>query len=387
MTAGFVGMMAGFTSSVALVFQAAMAAGATDAQISSWLLSLGLGIATTCIGLSIKYKAPILIGWSTPGAALLITSLQGVSMPEAIGAFMVSALLTLALGTSGLFERIMDYIPRPLVSAMLAGILFKFGLDVFVALEHRFTLVFTMILTYLIGKRCAPRYAILAVMCVGLSIAKFKGLLNLQDVHLMLSNPIFTAPQFTFSSIIGVALPLFVVTMTSQNLPGTAVLKSNGYQPPISPILKWLGLTNFLFSAFGCYAICLAAITGAICAGEEADENPSNRYKATIFAGICWVLAGLFGATIVALFAEFPKEITASLAGLAIMSTIGSSLNSALEKESYREPALITILVTASGVSFLGIGSAFWGLLAGAGCLFALNGFQSPQTKAISPTK
>lgn len=372
-TAGFVGMMVGFTSSIALIFQAARAAGANDAEISSWMLALGLSIAISCISLSLRYRAPILIGWSTSGAALLITSLAGATMPEAIGAFIFSGALTLLAGITGIFERVMVHIPRSLAAAMLAGVLIRFGINVFALMDQQFILVFTMFLTYLIGKQLMPRFVIPTVLVVGLVVAKILGLLNLTGIHLSLSKPIFTTPTFTWPSLLSIGLPLFIVTMTSQNLPGTTVLKANGYEPPISKIISWVGLSTIIFAPFGCFSVCLAAITSAICAGEEADSDPAQRYKATVFAGYCWIVFGLFGATVVALFSTFPKEIITSLAGLALLSTIGNSLKTALEIDSQRESALITILISASGVSLLGIGAAFWGLTAGILALFIFN--------------
>ncbi|WP_133130843.1 benzoate/H(+) symporter BenE family transporter [Legionella yabuuchiae] len=365
MTAGFIGMMVGFTSSIALIFQAARMTGANEAEISSWLLALGVSIAITCIGLSLRYRTPILVGWSTPGAALLIGSLSGISLSEAIGAFIFSAGLTILAGVTGIFERVMAHIPRSLASAMLAGILISFGMNIFSAMQEQFLVVFSMFLTYLVGKRFMPRFVILAVLFVGLLVAKLTGILHLNQVHLTISKPIFTVPVFTFSSLVSIGLPLFLVTMTSQNLPGTAILKANGYEPPISPIISWIGLVSLVFAPFGCFSINLAAITAAICASSQADLDPSKRYKATIFAGLCWIVFGVFGATVVALVAAFPQQVIIALAGLALLSTIGNNLKSALEEEAHREPALITILVSASGISFLRIGSAFWGLVAG----------------------
>lgn len=365
MAAGFVAVLVGFTSSAAIVFQAATTAGASPAEISSWLFALGLSIASTCIGLSLYYRKPILTGWSTPGAVLLVTSLSGVPMPEAIGAFMFAAFLTILAGTTGLFEKIMVHIPRALTSAMLAGILLHFGMNVFISMQDQFSLVCTMLVTYLIGKRHFPRYVIILVLIAGVVTAAIQGLFQLDNVHFAFSTPIFTRPVFTLSTLISVGIPLFIVTMTSQNVPGIAVINASGYKPPISPLITWTGISTLIFAPFGCYSISLAAITAAICTGEEADSNPANRYKSTLIAGLCWLLIGSFGATIVALFFAFPKELTLTIAGLAIFSTIGSSLKTAMEEETQREPAVITILVSASGISLLGIGAAFWGLFAG----------------------
>jgi len=373
MTAGFVGVLVGFTSSAVLVFQAATMAGATQAEISSWVLALGLGIALTSIGLSLRYKVPVLTGWSTPGAALLVTSLSGVSMPEAIGAFIFAALLTILSGVTGIFEKVMSHIPRSLTSAMLAGILLHFGTNVFVSMQDQFALVSAMFIVYLIGKRFVPRYVIVLVLLLGIAIASAEGLFHLDNVHLAFAIPIFTVPVFTLSTLISVGIPLFIVTMTSQNIPGTAVINASGYYPPISPLITWTGLATLLLAPFGNYSVCLAAITAAICTGKEADSNPANRYKATVFAGICWIFIGLFGATVVSLFAAFPKELVLAIAGIALLTTIGNSLKVALDHEVQREPALITILVSASGISILGIGAGFWGLVAGVASLFLLS--------------
>lgn len=364
-TAGFVAVLVGFTSSAVIVFQAATTAGASPAEISSWLFALGFSLSTTCIGLSLYYKMPILTGWSTPGAALLVTSLSGITMPEAIGAFIFAALLTILSGVTGLFQKVMDHIPRSLTSAMLAGILLHFGMNVFTAMQNQAVLVCSMLVMYLIGKRFFPRYVIILVLIVGIIIASAQGLFHIENCHLSLASPIFTIPKFSLAALISVGIPLFIVTMTSQNIPGIAVLNTSGYKPPISPVIGWTGFATLLFAPFGCYSISLAAITAAICSGKEADNNPSERYKATIFAGLCWLGIGTFGATVVAVFFAFPSELILAIAGLALFGTIGSSLKVALDAESQREPAIITILVSASGLSLLGIGAAFWGLIAG----------------------
>ncbi len=374
-TAGFIAVIIGFTSSAVLVFQAASTAGATPAEVSSWLFALGFSIGATCIGLSLYYRMPILIGWSTPGAALLIVSLSGVTMPEAIGAFIFAAVLTIIAGASGFFEKIMMRIPPALTSAMLAGILLHFGLNIFKAMQDQVILVGVMLLTYLFGKRYFPRYAIIFVFLVGICIAKMEGLFQLDHFNFTFTFPLFTYPTFSIPTLISVGLPLFLVTMTSQNMPGIAVLNASGFKPPITPLISWIGLANLLFAPFGCYSISLTALTAAICASKEIEANPGSRYKSTIFAGFCWLAIGIFGAAIVTLFFAFPKELLLAIAGLALIGTLGSSLKSALEEDSQREPALVTILVSASGLTFFGIGAACWGLLAGALSSVILNGF------------
>ncbi|WP_313953259.1 benzoate/H(+) symporter BenE family transporter [Accumulibacter sp.] len=372
LVAGFVAVLVGFTSSAVIVFQAAQTLHATAAEIASWMCALGFAMGLTSIALSLRFRVPVLTAWSTPGAAMLITSAAGVSMPEAIAAFLVSAALIAISGFSGWFERMIDRIPISIASGMLAGVLLRFGLDAFLAMERQFALVFPMFCTYLIGRRLLPRYAIVLTLLLGVGIAATQGLLRVDEIRLELARPVFTAPVFSWAALIGVALPLYVVTMASQNVPGVAVIRAAGYQVPISPLIGWTGATNLLVAPFGGFAVNLAAITAAICMGREAHENPDKRYVAAVAAGGFYLLIGLFGATVGSLFLAFPKELVLAIAGFALLGTIGSGLTAALALETEREPALLTFLVTASGITLAGIGSAFWGLLAGVAALLVL---------------
>jgi benzoate membrane transport protein len=364
--AGFVTVLVGYTSSAVIVFQAARASGGGPADIASWMWALGLGMGVTCIGLSLRYRVPVVTAWSTPGAALLATSAVGLPMPAMIGAFLVSAALMVIAGATGWFERGMSRIPVPLASGMLAGVLLRFGLDAFVAMKTQLALGLAMFAFYLVGRRLWPRYAVVGVLALGVAIAQARGLLHLDAVRLELARPIFTAPTFSVSALFGVAIPLFVVTMASQNVPGVAVLRASGYgATPISPLITWTGLATVVAAPFGGYALNLAAITAAICMGREAHEDPARRYVAAVAAGAFYVLLGLFAATVGALFAAFPRELVWSVAGLALFNTIGGGLAAAVADPDHREPALVTFLVTASGLSLFGVGAAFWGLVAG----------------------
>ncbi len=363
--AGFVTVLVGFTSSAVIVFQAAQTLGASEAEIGSWMLALGLGMGITCTGLSLRYKVPIATAWSTPGAAMLTTTAAGIPMSEAVGAFLVSAVLITICGFSGWFERAMNKIPVSIASGMLAGILLRFGLEVFTTMQTQFLMVFSMFCAYLICRRLLPRYAVIAALLVGTAIASLQGLMHFETVRLQFGQPIFTMPQWSVRAMVGVALPLFVITMVSQNVPGVAVIRASGYRVPVSPLIGWTGAATLLLAPFGGYAINLAAISAAICLGREAHEDPARRYIAAIAAGFFYALIGLFGGTVSAVFAAFPKELVLAIAGLALLGTIGGSLTAALNDEKTREPALLTFLVTASGVSLLGIGSAFWGLAVG----------------------
>ena len=370
--AGFVTVLVGFTSSAVIVFQAAQALGASQAEISSWMWALGLGMGITCIVLSLRYRMPVVTAWSTPGAAMLMTSSAGLPLSDAIGAFVLSALLMMAAGFSGVFERMLGRIPVSLASGMLAGVLLRFGLDVFVAMDTRPGMALTMFMVYLLGRRLLPRYAVIVTLLVGIAFALGQGLLRSGDLQLELARPVFTTPTLSLAAVFGIALPLFIVTMTSQNVPGVAVIRASGYHVPISPVIGWTGVANVLLAPFGAYALNLAAITAAICMGREAHEDPERRYVAAMAAGALYVLVGLFGATVAALFAAFPKELIMAIAGIALFATLGNSLAAALREDNDREPALIAFLVTASGLTVFGIGSAFWGLLAGVLTLLVL---------------
>ena len=363
--AGFVTVLVGFTSSAALVFQAGHAVGATPAQMASWMWALGIGMGVTCIVLSLRYRVPVVTAWSTPGAAMLITSASGVPMAEAIGAFIVCAVLMAVSGFSGWFERALKRIPLSLASGMLAGVLLRFGLDVFVSLQHALAMVLSMCVVYLLGRRFLPRYAVILALAVGTVVAAAQGELHFERFELAIATPVWIEPSFSLSAMVGIALPLFMVTMASQNIPGVAVIRASGYEAPISPLIGWISTVTLLLAPFGAYALNLAAITAAICMGREAHEDSQRRYVAAVAAGVFYLLIGVFGATVAALFSALPKTLILAIAGLALLGTIGNGLATAMRDEQEREAALITFLVTASGLTLLGIGSAFWGLVAG----------------------
>jgi benzoate membrane transport protein len=372
LAAGFVAVLVGFASSVAIVFQAAAAAGADQAIMASWILALGLGMGITCIGLSLYFKAPVLTAWSTPGAALLVSSLQGLSLAEAVGVFIFAAALSLLLGLTGWFEKLSNKIPLQIASAMLAGILFNFGLSIFTSLQQDLYLVGLMCATYLLAKQYQPRYAIPLVLVVAVLYASLQGQLSMAQVHVDWPAPVWIWPEWSVSALIGVGLPLFIVTLTSQNIPGLAVFKSSGYDLPVSPLINASALTTIVLAPLGAFSINLAAITAAICASPEAHSDPAKRYSAGVAAGIFYLLTGLAGAAVVALFAAFPTTLVTALAGLALLGTIGTNLALTTQAGSHREAAIVTLLVTVSGVNFIGIASAFWGLVAGLVCMLVL---------------
>ncbi|QPL30245.1 benzoate/H(+) symporter BenE family transporter [Pseudomonas fragi] len=371
--AGFIAMMTGYTSSLVLMFQAGQAAGLTSGQISSWIWALSIGMAVCSIGLSLRYRTPITIAWSTPGAALLITSLGGVSYGEAIGAYITCAVLMIICGITGSFERLVKRIPSSLAAALLAGILFKIGSEIFVAAQHRTGLVIGMFFTYLIVKRLSPRYAVLAALLIGTLLSGMLGLLDFSGFALEVAVPVWTTPSFSLAATISIGIPLFVVAMTSQNMPGIAVLRADGYDVPASPLITTTGVASLLLAPFGSHGINLAAISAAICTGPHAHEDPKKRYTAAMWCGIFYGIAGIFGATLAALFASLPKELVLSIAALALFGSIMNGLSIAMGEAREREAALVTFMVTASGMTLFSIGSAFWGIVAGVLTLMILN--------------
>lgn len=369
---GFVAVLVGYASSAAIIWQAAIAAGATTGQIAGWMTALGIAMGVSTLALSVWYRAPILTAWSTPGAALLVTGLQGVTIQDAIGVFIVANALIVLCGVTGLFARLMQIIPHSLASAMLAGILLRFGLQAFNSLNNELLLCASMLLAWLVLKVVAPRYAVIAAMLVGIAIALLKGDIVTNDIDLSPVMPEFIAPHFSLAHSISIALPFFLVTMASQNAPGIATMKASGYSLPVSPLIIFTGLLALLFSPFGVYSICIAAITAAICQSPDAHPDAQRRWLAAAAAGMFYLLAGVFGGSVTGLMAALPASWIQMLAGLALLGTISGSLYQALLHEAERDAAIVTFLVTASGLTLVGIGSAFWGLIAGGICYAVL---------------
>ena len=381
-TAGFVAVLVGFTSSVAIVFQAAQAFAATPAQTGSWLWALGLGMGLCTLLPSLYLRKPVMVAWSTPGAAVLATAglAGGFSMAEAVGAFMVCAALITLFGVTGWFERVMQRLPLAIASGLLAGVLARFGMQAFVAAQTDLPLVLLMLAAYLLGRRITPRFVVPLTLVLAIGFVAVTQGFRGPTLEFALTVPVFVAPVFTLAAAVSLALPLFVVTMASQNLPGVAAIQAAGYgNPPgaaaeagipISKIITLTGVATLVLAPFGGFALNLSAITAAICMGPESHPDRQRRYTAAVVCGAIYVLIGLFGAAIVAALTAFPQELIAAIAGLALLGTIANALHVALRDEAHREAALITFLVTLSGVVIGGVGAAFWGVLAGAAALF-----------------
>ena len=370
--AGFVAVLVGFTSSVAIVFQAAQSFGATPAQITSWIWALGLGMGLCSLVPSLLLRKPVMVAWSTPGAAVLATAgaAGSFSMGEAVGAFMVCSLLVILVGATRGLERVADRIPMEIASALLAGVLARFGIQAFAAAQTALPLVLLMVGAYLVARRMAARYAVVVTLMVGILWVLMTGQMAWSMEPVRLAMPVFVAPQWSVSAIVSLAIPLFVVTMASQNLPGMAVIRASGYELPVSRLITMTGWASLVLAPFGAFALNFSAITAAICMGPEAHEDRSKRYTAAASCGAIYIVIGLFGALVTGLLTSFPKELVVAIAGIALLSTIGNGLASALRDERHREPALITFLVTLSGITLMDIGSAFWGVVAGSLALF-----------------
>lgn len=363
--AGFVAVLVGYASSAAIIWQAAAAAGADASQIAGWMTALGLGMGVSTLALTLWRKVPILTAWSTPGAALLVTGLQGVTLSQAVGVFIFANALIVLCGVTGIFARLMKIIPHSLAAAMLAGILLRFGMQAFASLQGNLLLCGSMFAVWLLCKVWLPRFAVVAALLAGGAVAEFSGEVTTSQIAFSFVAPSWIAPEFTPALLLSVGVPFFLVTMASQNAPGFATLQASGYRVPVSPLIVATGGLALLLSPFGVYSICIAAITAAICQSPEAHPDPQKRWLAAAAAGVFYLLAGIFGGSITSLMSALPMAWIQMLAGLALLGTISGSLFQALNQESERDAAVVTFLVTASGVTLGGVGSAFWGLVLG----------------------
>ncbi|MCA3186336.1 benzoate/H(+) symporter BenE family transporter [Cupriavidus sp.] len=372
LVAGLIAMLTGYTSSLVLMIQAGQAAHLTDPQISSWIWALSIGMGVTTLGLSLAMRVPIVVAWSTPGAALLIASLPGVPYPEAIGAFLMAALLMTAAGLTGWFDKLMKALPASIASALLAGILFRISVDVFVQAQHQTALLLAMFAAYLIGRRWWPRYAVPGVLAVGVVLAGAMGQLHFEQFHFAVALPVWTTPSFSLAAFVSIAVPLFIVALASQNIPGLAVLRADGYLVPASPLIAVTGIASAVLAPFGSHGVNLAAITAAICTGPQADADPRRRYMAAVVCGVGYLVMGVMAASIAALFAAFPKALVVAVAAFALLGSIANGLTVAMQTPAERESALLTFMITASGMTLAGVGSAFWGVVGGMLALLVL---------------
>ncbi len=374
LVAGLVSVIVNYGGTFILVFQAAKVAGLSPELTASWVWSISIGVGVTGIVLSWTAREPIITAWSTPAAAFLITALATTPYAEANGAYLLSAAAFVALGLSGYFEKAIRLIPPGIAAGLLAGILLQFGIGAFGGMSIDPVLAGLLIMAYLVLKRLTPRYAVVGILVLGLAFLLIEDRVDLSGLALQLAAPVFTMPAFSLNATLSVALPLFLITLTGQYMPGMLVLRNDGFKTSANPIVTVTGLGSLLMAPFGSHAFNIAAITAAICTGREAHEDPSRRWIAGIAAGVFYILVGVFGVTLAALFMAFPATFITTLAGLALLGAIGGSLAGAMADAQAREASLITFLAAAANISLVGIGGAFWGLVIGLLAHAVLNG-------------
>lgn len=362
---GLLVIVIGYASSLVIVFQAASNGALTPAQTSSWVLAITVGAGVSSIVMSLWFRQPVTAAWSTPGVALLVTSLSQYSYSDAVGAYLIAGAGVMLLGFSGLFGRVMGLIPTPIVLGMLAGILIRFGIGAFNAIPEAPLIVLPMIVLYFVLRRRNFRAPAAVTLIAGLGIAALTGAIHLEAFTLALAAPELTAPTFSVEALLGLALPLFALALTGQYAPGQAVLRNAGYDAPIDKALIVTGAASVITAPFGGHGLTLAAITAALVTGGESHPDKDRRYSAGVATGFWYIVTGVFGAALVALFAGLPRALIAATAGLGLISAILSSLSGAMTAVEGREGALAALLCTAANFSLLGVGAPFWGLVFG----------------------
>lgn len=363
--AGFLAVLISYAGPLIIFFQAAQAAQVSDAMMASWIWGISIGAAVPGIYLSIKYKTPIITAWSAPGTALLVTLFPHISINEAVGAYIISAIVIFIIGAMGYFDKILKWIPNGIAAGMMAGILFQFGLELFKATDTMPFIVFSMLACYLFAKRLSPRYTMIWVLLCGVILSALFGKINPVNFNLAITIPTFISPKWSWNSTFNLAIPLILVSLTGQFLPGMAILKLSGYETPAKPIIVASSIVSLAVACVGGITIVLAAITAALCTGKDAHELKEKRYIAGVANGIFYLFGGLFASSIVMVFSLLPKELVAALAGLALIGAISANITTAMRDDGQRDSALITFLATASGMHFLGLSSVFWGILIG----------------------
>ncbi len=363
--AGFLAVLISYAGPMIIFFQAAQQANVSSTMMASWIWGSSIGAAITGIILSIKYKVPIITAWSAPGTALLVALFPHISLNEVVAAYITSAVIIFFIGITGSFDKLLKWIPQGVAAGMMAGILFQFGVGLFKATDSMPYVVFGMLACFLLAKRFSPRYAIIWVLLSGITLSFLFGKINPIPMNFSLAIPELIMPEWTWSSTLNLAIPLTIVSLTGQFLPGMAILKLSGYNTPAKPILSVASIVSLAVAITGGITIVLAAITAALCTSKDSHELKEKRYIAGIANGIFYILGGLFAGSIVMLFSILPKELVAALAGLALLGAIATNISVAMKDESQRDAALITFLATVSGMHLLGFSSVFWGICIG----------------------
>lgn len=378
--AGFLAVLISYSGPLIIFFQAAQRAHVSTDMMVSWIWGISIGAAVSGTYLSIKYKTPVITAWSAPGTALLVTLFPNVSLNEAVAAYITSAIVIFLIGITGYFDKLLKWIPQDVAAGMMAGILFQFGIGLFTASDSMPFIVFSMLIVFLIAKRLMPRYTMIWVLAAGVLLSLFLGKMNPVDVSFSLAIPQWISPEWTWNSTLNLAVPLILVSLTGQFLPGMAIMKLSGYDTPAKPIITVTSIASLAVACVGGITIVLASITAALCMGKDAHELKEKRYIAGIANGIFYILGGLFAGSIVMLFSLLPKELVAALAGLALLGAIATNISVAMKNDSQRDAALITFLATASGMHFLGLSSVFWGICIGVIAHFILTPRSTPAT-------
>jgi benzoate membrane transport protein len=358
-----VAVLVGFGGTVAIVLAAAKAVGASPEQTSSWIAALCVSMMATTAILSIRHRIPVITAWSTPGAALIGAS-SGISIEQAVGAFFLTAVLILVTAAFRPVGALIERIPTAIASAMLAGVLLGFVLAIFENLQTSPALVLPLLAAFAVLRLYSPAWAVLAVLVLGVGLAYLFGMTSPVG-DLPLSSFVWVRPDFDLATLVGLGVPLYLVTMASQNLPGFAVLKAAGYPVPSRSILAVTGLSSLATAGVGAHTSNLAAITASICTGPDAHPDKAKRWLCGPFYAGGYAVLAIFGASLVALFASFPQALIATIAGIALTGPLVNALGASLSGNGDRFAAVVTFAVTASGMSAFGIGSAFWGLVAG----------------------
>lgn len=378
--AGFLAVLISYSGPLIIFFQAAQRAHVSTDMMVSWIWGISIGAAVSGIYLSIKYKTPVITAWSAPGTALLVTLFPNVSLNEAVAAYITSAIVIFLIGITGYFDKLLKWIPQDVAAGMMAGILFQFGIGLFTASDSMPFIVFSMLIVFLIAKRLMPRYTMIWVLAAGVLLSLILGKMNPVDVSFSLAIPQWISPEWSWNSTLNLAVPLILVSLTGQFLPGMAIMKLSGYDTPAKPIITVTSIASLAVACVGGITIVLASITAALCMGKDAHELKEKRYIAGIANGIFYILGGLFAGSIVMLFSLLPKELVAALAGLALLGAIATNISVAMKNDSQRDAALITFLATASGMHFLGLSSVFWGICIGVIAHFTLTPRSTPAT-------
>jgi benzoate membrane transport protein len=358
-------VIVGFASTILIIMQAAQAVGATPAQQASWAAVLCYAMAITTAILCWRYKMPIITAWSTPGAALIIGSATGINYQSALGAFLVAGVLMLITGLVKPLERAIEKMPPAIAAAMLAGVLVTYVLKVPAASLAAPWLVVPLVIVFFSMRIFLPLYAVPVITLLGLTIAFMSGSMGSACCSLGITPLTFDVPRFEWQAMIGLGVPLYLVTMASQNLPGFAVLRAAGYQPPVSGALLTTGIASIMMAPFGGHAVNMAAITASLATGPDAHPDPAERWKIMYPYFIMYGLIGLAAASFVQILGALPRELVMAIAGLALFGPLMGGMTAMMKEPKDIEAALITFLVTASGFSLYGVGAAFWGLCAG----------------------